>query len=209
MSFPKKIQLMQEFRELDADFLIFDLGAGTNQNTIDFFLYADLGLVVLLPEPTSIENAYRFIKSSYFRRLKLSSKLSEIQNLVDTAMDGKNAMGIRTPSDLYQRVKNDFPEASLHLKEEIEKLSMKLIVNQARTQTDIDIGFSVKSVCRKYFGINMDYVGCLDYDSAVWQSVRRKQALMTEFPNSQLVSSMERITNYLVKRYGHVRNSMY
>jgi len=82
------------------------------------------------------------------------------------------------------------------------------MVNQARTQTDVDIGFSVKTVCKKYFGIDMDYVGYLDYDSAVWQAVRRKRPLMQEFPNSKLVSSLERMVQYLVKRHGHQRNDL-
>lgn len=205
----EKIKLFQKFRELDADFLIFDLGAGTNINTVDFFLYSDLGVITLLPEPTSIENGYRFVKSIFYRKLKLSPKLTQIQNLIEMAMDSKNALGIRTPADLFREVSRQHPEAAMHLKEAVEKLKLKLIVNQTRTQIDIDIGFSVKSVCKKYFGIEMDYIGYLDYDSAVWQAVRRKRPLMLEFPNSQLVSSIDRIANYLVKRHGHIRNDFY
>jgi flagellar biosynthesis protein FlhG len=202
----QKVRLLQQVRELDADYVVFDLGAGTNYNTLDFFIYADIGVITLLPEPTSIENAYRFIKSIYYRRLKLSPKLRKVQHLIDAAMRGKGEHGIRTPADLFREVNKANPEAGMHLKAEIEKLRPKLVVNQARTQTDVDIGFSVKSVCKKYFGIEMDYVGYLDYDSAVWQAVRRKRPLMLEFPNSRLVSSIERISNYLVKRHGHLRN---
>ncbi len=96
----------------------------------------------------------------------------------------------------------------MRLKEQIEKFRPKLMVNQARTETDVDIGFSVKTVCKKYFGIDMDYVGYLDYDSAVWQAIRRKRPLMLEFPNSRLVSSIERVAHYLIKRYGHYRTDI-
>jgi flagellar biosynthesis protein FlhG len=204
-----KIRLLQKARDLDADYLVFDLGAGTSTNTLDFFLYADVGVIVLLPEPTSIENAYRFIKSAYYRRLSVSPRLKKVRHLIEIAMDTKNENGIRTPSDLFREVNAFDPETGIHLKEEIEKFRLKLIVNQARTQTDVDIGFSVKSVCKKYFGIEVDYIGYLDYDSAVWQAVRRKRPLLLEFPNSQLVSSLERISNYLVRRYGHIRNQIF
>jgi flagellar biosynthesis protein FlhG len=186
-----------------------DLGAGTGFNTLDFFLYADVGLITLLPEPTSIENAYRFIKSAYYRRLHLSKHLSSVRHLIDAAMDAKNPQGIKSPSDLFREVNNFSPEMGRRLKEEIEKFRPKLVINQARTQIDIDIGFSVKSVCKKYFGLEMDYVGYLDYDSAVWQSVRRKRPLIAEFPNSKLVSSMERIVQYLVKRNSHLKSELY
>src|SRR5687768_3047212 len=65
----QKARLLRHLRALDVDYVILDLGAGTTFNVLDFFLAADLGLVVLLPEPTSIENAYRFIKAAFFRRM--------------------------------------------------------------------------------------------------------------------------------------------
>ncbi len=209
LGFAEKVRLLQKVRDLDSDYLVFDLGAGTGNNTIDFFLYADVGILTLLPEPTSIENGYRFIKSAYYRRLKHSRFLKEIRPIIQMAMDTKNPLGIKNPSDLFREVNKATPEGGMRLKQEIEKFRPKLIINQARTQTDVDIGFSVKTVCKKYFGIDMDYVGYLDYDSAVWQAVRRKRPLMLEFPNSRLVSSIDRVVQYMLKRHGHYRNDIY
>jgi flagellar biosynthesis protein FlhG len=202
----QKLDLLQHIRKLDADYLVFDLGAGTSYNTLDFFLYSDIGIITLLPEPTSIENSYRFIKSAYFRHLMNCPSLSEVRPLVEMAMDSKNPLGIKSPADLFREVNKSSPESGLKLKKEIEKFKPKLIVNQARTQTDVDIGTSVKTVCRKYFGIDMDYIGHLDYDSAVWQAVRRKRPLMLEFPNSKLVSSIEQIAQSIIKRYSYQKN---
>jgi len=201
----QKADFMKVVRQIDADYLIFDLGAGTSFNTLDFYLAADIGLLTLLPEPTSIENTYRFIKSTYYRALANSAALADIRTLIDMATDLRNPLGIKTPSDLFREVNKSNPDAGARLKREIEKFRPKLIVNQARTQTDIDIGASVKTVCKKYFGIEMEYVGYLDYDSAVWQAVRRKRPLMLEFPNSRLVSNIEQIVQLLLKRYGFQR----
>lgn len=199
LGFREKAKFLRALHELDADYVIFDLGAGTHQNTIDFFLYADLGILSVLPEPTSIENAYRFIKSVFYRKLWLSPRLQRARELVQTAMDSKNAKGIRTPADLYRELGQMDAEVAMLMKSELDRFRMKLIVNQTRTQTDIDIGFSIKSVCKKYFGIDLDYVGYLEYDSAVWQAVRRKKPLMMEFPNAALVSNVERIAKYLAQ----------
>jgi flagellar biosynthesis protein FlhG len=196
LSHQQEVNLLKNIQELDADYVVIDLGAGTSNYTLDFFLYADLGLITMVPEPTSIENAYRFIKAVYYRRLKLSERLSKIRPLIQMAMDIKNPLGIKTPSDLLREVSRSDPESAILLKE-------------ARTQTDVDIGFSVKSVCKKYFGIEVDYIGYLDYDSSVWQSIRRKKPLLLEFPNSRIVTSIERISSYLVKRHGHIRSTMF
>jgi flagellar biosynthesis protein FlhG len=193
----QKSKLLQKLQELDVDYLIFDLGAGTAYNTLDFFLSSDVGVLALLPDPTSIENTYRFVKSAYYRKLKMADSLFEIRPMLDMAMDQKNPLGIRSPSDMLREATKYSPEMGVKLREEIARFRPKLIINQARTQTDIDIGFSIKSVCKKYFGIDLEYVGYLDYDSAVWQSVRRKRPLLLEFPNSKLVSNFERIAQHL------------
>ena len=198
----QKADIVKSLRSLDTDYIIIDLGAGTSFNTIDFFLSSDVGIITLLPEPTSIENSYRFIKGAYFRYLLNSPNLTEIKPLVEMAMDPKNPLGIKSPADLFKEVNKLNPEAGMKLKREIELFRPVIVVNQARTQTDIEIGSSVRTVCKKYFGIDMDYIGHLDYDSAVWQSVRRKQPLMLEFPNSKLVSSIEKIAQNIIRQRG-------
>ncbi|MEK6580058.1 MAG: P-loop NTPase, partial [Bdellovibrionota bacterium] len=208
IQFDQKVQLLQKIRELNTDYIVIDLGAGTGFNTIDFFLYADIGLVTVLPEPTSIENAYRFIKSAYYRRLLHSKNLKDIRPLIHSAMDSRNAMNLKSPSDLFREVNRAHPELGTALKREIELFRPKLVVNQARTQSDVDIGMSIKTICKKYFGIDMEYIGFLDYDSAVWQAVRRKRPFMLEFPNSKLVSNIERMVTYLTKRCGNYKNEL-
>ena len=86
----------------------------------------------------------------------------------------------------------------MKLKAEINKFSPKLIMNQVRSQHDIDIGFSMQSVCKRYFGIELDYAGYLDYDASVWQSVKKRKPLLMEFPNSKLVNNFERIVQSLL-----------
>lgn len=199
MTFDSQLKLMKGILELEADYVILDLGAGTNISTLDFFLLADTGLIVALPEPTSIENAYRFIKSSYYRKLSTSPSIEKLWPSVQIAMDGKNQNGIRTPADLFKLTQESHPELVEEYKKVIQSISLKLVINQARTQSDVDIGHSIKSITKKYFGIQMEYIGSLDYDSCVWQAIRRKKPLFVEFPNSQIVASVEKISEYLQK----------
>lgn len=198
-------RFLDQIRSVDYDYVIFDLGAGTSNHTLDFYIQADIGIVTMLPEPTSIENGYRFLKSVYYRRLMNDPKLKVMHGLVELAMDAKNNEGIRSPSDLYRAVMRDHPELGTLLKAQIENFQPKLIVNQVRTHADIEIGFSVKTVCKKYFGIDVDYLGYLDYDSSVWQAIRRKRPVMLEFPNSKLVSNIERLVDFLVKKHANAK----
>jgi flagellar biosynthesis protein FlhG len=194
-----KNKILANLNDLDADYVLLDLGAGTTFNTLDFFISADKGVLVILPEPTSIENTYRFIKSVYHRRLKMIEELLDIQPLINQAMNAKISAPQSTPVDLVKRIIDMNPEAGLKLQREISKFKPQIIMNQIRNQQDIDIGFSIQNVCKRYFGIDLDYVGYLDYDSAVWQSVKKRKPLLMEYPNSRLVNNFDRIVHKLLE----------
>lgn len=192
-----KNRLLSKLPELDADYIIFDLGAGTSYNTLDFFIYADRGLLISLPEPTSIENTYRFIKSVYHRKLKLAEEFLQIGPILDQAINTKITSNT-LPADLVHQVQQVNPVMAEKLKAEIDKLRPKLIINQVRTQADADIGHSMKIISKKYFGINLDYIGHLEYDSTVWQSVKKRKPLLMEYPNSALVMNFDKIVQKLL-----------
>lgn len=194
----QKQKLLNKLRQLPADYVLLDLGAGTSYNTLDFFLAADVGILVVLPEPTSIENAYRFIKSSFYRKLKNIEYLFDARSLVDATMNRKNELGIRTPADLLRSLEEQYPEVGSKVRKAVNEFEIKLVVNQSRTETDADVGFGVRNVCKKYFGFNLDYLGQLEYDSAVWQSVRKKRPLALEYPSSPLIPAIQRMVGQIV-----------
>lgn len=197
--------LLSKLARLDTDFVFMDLGAGTTPSTLDFFLAADIGIVTILPEPTSIENAYRFVRSIYYRKLSRIAELGPVRPLIEAAMDPKNMQGLRSPTDLFREVQKSSPFHAEKFRQAVELLRPKLIVNQARTQGDVEVGESVRSVCKKYFGIDMDYLGALEHDNSAWQAVRKKRPLLLEFPQSRLAMTLLRMAQFTVRRYGHVR----
>lgn len=193
-----KNELIQKLHELDADYILFDLGAGTSFNTIDFFINADKGILVVLPEPTSIENTYRFIKTVFYRRLKTIEGIEVVEPLIEEALNSKITAGQMNPADLVKKIASDYPELGARIRNELINLRPNLIMNQVRSQADIDIGYSIQSICRKYFGIEMPFPGYLDYDQSVWQSVRKRKPLLIEFPHSKLVGNFDRIVHRLI-----------
>lgn len=197
-SYTQKIRLLRQLISLDTEYILLDLGAGTAFNTLDFFLIANDGIIIVTPEPTSIENAYRFIKSVFFRRLKRMINDASIRDIIVNAMDRKNELGIRTPVELLNYVESIDNEIGQRFKNEVLKLRPKLIINSVRTKGDINIGFSIKSTCLKYFGINISYVGHVEYDECVWQSVRRRRPLLLEYPNSRPAKCIERIAKNII-----------
>jgi flagellar biosynthesis protein FlhG len=195
----QKARLIRKFREINADFVLLDLGAGTASNTLDFFLLADQKIVVVTPEPTSIENGYRFIKSSFYRMLRAATPSPYVRQLIEHAMDLKNSRGIRTPKDLLNEVKRLSPTDGADLEARMQAFHVSLVVNQVRVKSEAEIGNSIQMVCERYFGMGIDYMGYLPYDNAVWQSIRRRVPFLIDAPNSTAVTHLEAILRNLLK----------
>lgn len=194
----QKNRLVKNLQELDADFIILDLGAGTTNNTLDFFICAHRGILVTLPEPTSIENTYRFIKSVFYRRLKMVEEFLEIQPLLQQAMRSRPNGQMLLPSELVNKVKELNPAIGERMAREMSNFKFSLIMNQVRSQQDIDIGHGIKNVAKKYFGVEIQYTGYLEYDPSVWQSIKKRRPVTLEFPQSNLVQNFKKIVSGLI-----------
>lgn len=193
----QKNKLLSSINSLDADYILMDLGAGTSFNTLDFFITASRGVLVVLPEPTSIENTYRFIKSAYFRQLKMIDDLYEIHPLINKAMAAKVGMKQSIPSEIISMVEEMNPELGARVRKELNRLKLNIIMNQVRSAQDIEIGHSIQSVCKKYFGISVEYAGHLEYDQVAWQSVKKRRPVLLEFPSSSLSNQFKEVVTKL------------
>ncbi|MCB0394132.1 MAG: P-loop NTPase [Bdellovibrionales bacterium] len=193
------VQRLQKAMEgLDFDYLILDLGAGTTNPTLDFFIMAHYSILAMSPDPTSIENGYRFLKSAFYRTLKKAEQSYGARKIIEEAMDQKNSKGIRSPNDLVKFLSRFEPHVGKRIEEAVRKLDIRVVINQVRTPDDVEVGNSVEQICKLYFGLNTKFTGYLDYDNAVWQSLRKRQPLILECPKSHLVTQLREITNRLI-----------
>ena len=181
--YTQKLRLLREISRLGVDYVIVDLGGGTSFNILDFFLIAEHGILTVIPEPTSIENAYRFIKAAYYRRLKHLQASWNFKPLLRDAIADPDSRGLKTPADLVAYVAERNDEAGELLHQELTRMPLKLVVNQARTEQEYKLGGAITRACHKYFGIGMEFLGTIPYDDAVWKSVRRRQPLLVAHPD--------------------------
>jgi flagellar biosynthesis protein FlhG len=197
-SHARRIQLVRGLRQLDADFVFLDLAAGTDDAVMDYFMVCDDGVVVLAPEPTSVENAYAFMRAAFYRRLRLTMSSPVMRELVAVAMDERNERGIRTPVDLLREVEGLDPAEGARSVAVMRAFRPRLLVNGVRSADDIKLGFSVRSVSRRYFGIESEYLGYVNHDEAARQSVRACRPLVDASPRSDAAVYFARIARKLL-----------
>ena len=193
----RRVRLMRALRALDADFVLVDLGAGTHASVLDYFLVADQGVVVVAPEPTSVENAYSFLRAAFYRRLRLAMAGHGVRKLVAEAMDQRNDRGIRTPLDLLREVQTADPVEGARFVRTMQSFQPRLVVNGVRSAEDVRLGFAVRSVCRKYFGIEAEYVGYVNHEESARRSVLAKQPLLEFRGDADAAVYLQRVAHKL------------
>ncbi len=192
----QKMRLLRHVQALDVDYAILDLGAGTHTNVLDFFLVSDHGILVLVPEPTAVENAYRFVKAAFWRRVRNVSQVFGYEALLRQVMDGAS---FRSPVELVASVVERDPEAGANLARQLAAFRPRLVVNQVRSQQDAEMGHAVVAAWRKYFGLEMDYLGAIAYDDEMWRAVRHRRPLLVDRPEVPAGQAFERIAERLLQ----------
>jgi len=193
----RRVRLMRSLRQMSADFVILDLGAGTHSSVLDYFLVGDEGIIVLQPEPTSVENAYAFLRAAFYRRLRLAMVGHGVRKLVTLAMDQRNERGIRTPLELLHEVEALDALEGTRFVETMRAFKPRFVVNAVRTAEDVKLGFAVCSVCRKYFGLEADYLGYVNHDDAARQSVAARRPVVDFDVNADAAIYLQRIARKL------------
>ncbi len=188
----RKPRWARQVQKLDIDYVILDLGAGTNPATLDLFLSADIGITVASPEPPSIEATYRFARALFQRVVRrLLTKDRFKMRLLERA---EAELGpLPPPQDLVRAVARYDSALGELAAAELAKLRPRLVVNNGRLRGDTELGPAMCDMAERYLGVNYDYVGHIEQDDAVWLSVVHRRPLLIDSPTSKSARNLERI----------------
>ncbi len=196
----QKIKLINCLQNLDYDYIVIDLGAGTHVHTLDFFIFSDLGLMIMTPEPTSIENAYVFLKSILYRKLQNISRITKLSPEAERNILNKITKYQKQSSPINEIeafLKNElFFEETLNL---IHSTNVGIIMNQVRTKEDKALGKTMATISHQYFGFSSKLVGSMNYDDSVWKSIRIRKPLVVDNPYASSSSQIYKIVDQIIE----------
>jgi len=198
----QKIRLISRLQRLDVDYVILDLGAGTHVNTLDFFIFSHAGIVVVVPEPTSIENAYVFLKSVLYRKLQSIVKAIHQEEAAERLLQSLGDPRFATPPlAQLQKFAAEEPEIGQKILNLIQMTHLGVVMNQVRTQADAEIGSSITQISQRYFGFSAEFLGAAIFDDVVWKSLRNRRPVCVDFPDSNVSQGLMSIARTLATRF--------
>jgi flagellar biosynthesis protein FlhG len=194
-NFGQKSKILRHINALDVDHVVLDLGAGTSFNVLDFFLAARKGVLVVVPEPTSVENAYHFLKAAFFRKLKRAQPRAQVQAAIKEVMNSSARSKVKTPRDLISQAWSVDPDVGAALVAEASGFRPGLIVNRVDHPRHERLGEDIVSACRDYFGIRLHFLGSLPNDKLVVRSVLERKPAAQYFSQIPFVSAMRSVVD--------------
>lgn len=197
---PLRAEALDAALSQGADVVILDLGTQADPLTLDTFLSADAGIVVVLPEPVAIERAYAFLRSALYRRLLHGSDEPAI---VARALLAADQVGqLDTPADLVAALSGVHADAAAAIRARVLSFTPRMLINMCRSRADREMAPGLVSALRRRWGIGAIPLGGVEYDEVAWEATRRRRAVMVEYPASALAGHIERLARRLLATMG-------
>jgi len=177
-SYSQKQEIIRNIRDIDADCVIVDIGAASSYNALDLFAISKTGIIVLVPEPASIQNAYGFLKSFVYRALeRLFAKDERISGLITVATDANNPDSVKTFSALCHLLASEDARAAGEAAALIGSYRPRLLLNMAASKDDLKAVEALSAAAKTFLGLETEPAGVLHSS----QSVRDASLSMRPF----------------------------
>ncbi|MCB2181826.1 MAG: AAA family ATPase [Desulfobulbaceae bacterium] len=205
--YARKLKLIKAIRELDADYVVLDLGGDTSYNMLDFFLLGDFGLVMTTKDSASYIGAYQFLKTALYRKLnRISGPEAGDEKITDsllaqllkdaTQSSGKPVVGSIT--ELLQRVTEHDPlDVPLVLRAIID-FNPYLIVNRITNPVQAQqVMQTITSLAAKTLSVPIANPGSIRKIPEIEDNLRNFTPLVAQNPNGKLAADIGHIVTNL------------
>lgn len=202
LSYEQKIKTVRAISRLDYECIFLDLGAGTSFNTLDFFLISQTGIFVATPEPTSIENVYRLIRSIYFRRIRHYFTAASFKELEAQALQHFGNGSYNKPECIMYMVKQMYPETGSQLENDFASYRFKLILNQLHKQDNASLGEQICKLIEKHLSFKIDFAGNVTYDEHVHDAICQRVSFLDRYPYTRAAGDLRAMSKQIIHSGG-------
>jgi flagellar biosynthesis protein FlhG len=180
--FGEKERIMGFISGLNADYILVDLGAGTSFNVLDFFNMSDEGIVIVSPDPASMQNAYAFIKSAIYRRIQRHFSTDESVTMALKRFREETGDRPRTMMDFYDLLCTSDPGTAERVAAIVDSYRPLLLINMANSDEDQRVAEILESASRKFLNVDIRFCGLIVSDPAVRRASQRMTILDFDEP---------------------------
>ena len=195
--FQQKVALIRELRRLDADLVLVDLDAGAHLNTLDFFLMTNTnGVLVITPERTSIDNAFKFLRAALFRRIERFYRSPEVGFLLKRNETLNDFIVSIKKADCFETaVKKQLCDELMTL---ARAFRPKVVVSKATNAHEAKIAANILTkFARQHLCIEPENLGFVYFDKYVSEAVNSGVPFVVGKPQDKISGCIVDMANRL------------
>ncbi|MCL2801801.1 MAG: P-loop NTPase [Treponema sp.] len=182
----------------DTDILILDLGAGTHQSILDFFLLSNQGIVVSAPAVTAVLNAYVFLKNTVFR-LMFSSCTKGSKARAHLEKMRKDGAGHIYIPKLLPEIHSIDPVSHDKFVKRLDMLRPRLIMNMVDEPKNADVAMKIRRSCEEYLDLKIEHMGIIYRDMVQDKALSGRLPIVLYKPQSVLSQAIYRIADKILE----------
>jgi len=170
----EKRKIMRHITQLEADYVVVDLGAGMSFNEIDFFNLAHTGIVVANPEPPAIQECYNFIKVSLLRKLRtLFSGNDFVLDVLNAQNGSAYTNETRLVSELVADVAASDADTGSQFQIIVDDFNPHLLLNDVYDDKEKMEGMAIKLAAHDLLGIDVEFMGMIPHSAKIRDAIQQ------------------------------------
>ncbi|GMO49554.1 MAG: P-loop NTPase [Termitinemataceae bacterium] len=191
--------LIKRLLSIDTDILILDLGAGTHQSILEFFLVSGRGIIVSSPAVTATLNAYVFLKNTVFRLMYSSFKRgSAAFDYLEKLRSDANGLKMLYLPKMIEEIEKRDPQSASKFKMSLSHFHPRLIINMLDDPKDVDVAMKIRRSCENYLGLQLEHLGVMYRDSIQDTSLQSRLPIVLYKPGAVLSQAIFRIADKIL-----------
>ncbi len=163
--------LIRELPQLDADLVVIDLDAGARLNSLDLYLQTlTHGVLVITPERTSIDNAFKFLRAAVYRQIERFYQLPEVGVLLKRHESLRGFISFLETAEGFDASSRDM------IRRELLGLAQafrpRIVVNKVQNAYEAQIAAQIMAKhARDHLLVRPENLGFIYFDHAVSEAV--------------------------------------
>lgn len=207
ISYQQKIRFIRHLKNLVADFIIVDLGAGSSYNVLDLFLAADQGMIIVNPDPMSILEGYNFVKQTLFRQIaQIIRNHGNTDELIKNISQTETHQSKSTVKDLINQIKDMDHGLGEKITSTLNRFHPLLLTNMMTQSNDENNILAIKSAAQELLSTEIEYIGAIHKDETVNLSVQKMIPFLSYDPKCQASKDLTHIITTKLLHIGKWRS---
>ncbi len=200
ISYEQRTRLVREIRKIQADFILLDLGAGTQFTTLHFFGISRRGIVLTTFETTSIMNLVVFLRNFMFRVLTgvVGQDKKMLKNLA-AAFHQPESSGPLSVQTLIGRIEKKQPELALRVMNILRKYHPRIVFNMGNHPSDLKVLPRISEILKNGLSLETEYIGLIFEDDTVRKAAKNREVLLKRYPQCPAAKGIRRIADHIAR----------